>query len=244
MDSNQTGSHSWQGNKLRVEIPFSRAGVAHHIWIGGNDTSLLIDAGDGILRDLLAREISLKDIDAILFTHGHFDHMGGLHSLLGFMRMIGRRAGLSVCAPTGCEEVIRSVEMFRQCYRSSTPFELTLIELAAYQEVGFSGLTVTAFPVVHCGSIEGSEMLDRIPACGYRIQLDDEIVAVSGDSGDCEALRALVRDADLAVIEATYQSSTGIDRRVLDTVHLSEDIAAEIGRLAKDYITVHKGRRS
>jgi ribonuclease BN (tRNA processing enzyme) len=52
-----------------------------------------------------------------------------------------------------------------------------------------------------------------------------------------------VRDADLAIVEATYQSSDSISAETLATVHLSEDVAREIGQLAKELIIVHRGHR-
>ncbi|UCG62776.1 MAG: ribonuclease Z [Candidatus Zixiibacteriota bacterium] len=236
-------SHSWQGRRLRVKIPFSRAGVAHHVWIGGGDISVLIDAGDGVLRDLLERDIPPEEIDAVFITHGHFDHMGGVHSLLGFMRMVGRETTLPVYVPAGCREVIECVESFVKCYADTVPFKIDLVELAPNQRVSVCELSVVSYPVVHCGSIVGSEVLDPIPAFGYRITLGDETVAVTGDTGDCESLRALVKDADLAIIEATYLNSHGKDRRLLEAVHLSEDIAGKIGESAKECILVHKARR-
>jgi ribonuclease BN (tRNA processing enzyme) len=54
----------------------------------------------------------------------------------------------------------------------------------------------------------------------------------------------LVRDADLAIIEATYQSAETISADTLAKVHLSEDVAREIGRTAKELIIVHRGHRA
>jgi hypothetical protein len=53
----------------------------------------------------------------------------------------------------------------------------------------------------------------------------------------------LVKGADLAIIEATHENSAEVDQETLEKVHLSEDLAREIGALAKKSILVHKDRR-
>ena len=237
-------SHSWRGRTLRVEIPFTRAGVAHHVWVGNDDRSLLFDAGDGVLRDLLTLDIQPMGLEAIFITHGHYDHMGGLHSLFGFMRMIGRSKSLPVYVPEGCLEAKLACENFKSCYPDDTPFEIEVVEMSPGQQVDVGGMSVESYPMIHCGSIAGGEILDPIPAFGYRVVLEEESVAISGDTGDCPGLRKLVSGADLALIEATFASSEGRDRRVLERVHLSEDIAGEIGLAAREVILVHKGRRA
>ena len=102
-------------------------------------------------------------------------------------------------------------------------------------------MSIRAYAVVHCGSIEGFGILDPIPAVGYRISHKGETIAVSGDTGLCPSLERLAKGADLAIIEASYKKSKGVDREILEKVHLSEDLAQEIGRLAKNFVLVHRG---
>jgi 7,8-dihydropterin-6-yl-methyl-4-(beta-D-ribofuranosyl)aminobenzene 5'-phosphate synthase len=51
----------------------------------GRTRRLLFDAGlsvGGLAHNLLALQISLKDVEGIVLSHGHFDHVGGLHGLV------------------------------------------------------------------------------------------------------------------------------------------------------------------
>jgi ribonuclease BN (tRNA processing enzyme) len=231
----------WQGENLGVKVLFSRAGVAQQIWVEAKKSSLLVDTGDGILRDLLANELDFGQLCGILFTHGHFDHMGGLHSLLGYLRMIGRKGALPVCAPKGCLEVFSMAENFVKCYADTIPFKISLIEIEPKKKFRLGDFSIEAHTVTHCGSIDDLGVLDPIPAVGYRISYGEEVVAITGDAGSKSPLRELVEGADLAIIEATYSKSTELDSKYLEMVHLSEDLAQDLGKLAKRFMLVHKG---
>jgi ribonuclease BN (tRNA processing enzyme) len=243
MKNRRADVQSWEGKSLRVRVLYSRAGVAQHIWIENKNGAVLIDAGDGLIRDLISNDLDPARIRGVIFTHGHFDHMGGLHSLLGFLRMIGRKEPLPIMAPDGCAEVFSTVDNFKACYPDSIPFEIRPKEIRSRQAVRIAGMTIKAFAVVHCGSIEGLGILDPIPAVGYRISHGGEVIAISGDTGMCPSLEELVKGADLAILEATHRKSAEVSRETLEKVHLSEDLAREIGRLAKNLILVHRTKR-
>lgn len=236
-------TQSWQGKQIRVEIPFSRAGVAQHVWIESGTDSVLVDVGDGILRDILQNGFDLNKLRGVVFTHGHFDHMGGLHSLLGFLRMVGRKEALPVYAPKGCAEVFSATDNFMRCYPDTVPFEASAKGIEPNEEFHVGAFMIKAYPVVHCGSIDGAGILDPIPALGYRISRAGETIAITGDTGISSPLKELVGGADLAIIEATFQRSSEANKEALEKVHLSEDVAKEIGKLAKEFILVHKGKR-
>jgi|CXWL01.1.fsa_nt_gi 7,8-dihydropterin-6-yl-methyl-4-(beta-D-ribofuranosyl)aminobenzene 5'-phosphate synthase len=54
------------------------------ITTGGKTRRLMFDAGlsvDGLAHNLHALQISLADVEGIVMSHGHFDHVGGLHGL-------------------------------------------------------------------------------------------------------------------------------------------------------------------
>lgn len=231
----------WQGKWIKVNILYSIAGIAQHIWITNEKGAILIDTGDGVIRDILSNKIDLSQLRGIIFTHGHYDHMGGLHSLLGFLRCIGKKGVLPIFAPKGCVEVFSIKDNFIKCYPNTIPFKISCKEIQSQEVFQIAGMTIRAYPVVHCGSIKGYGILEQIPSLGYRISYKGETIAISGDTGICPSLKMLVKGADLAILEAAFKKSKEVSKESLKKVHLSEDLAKEIGKLAKDFILIHKG---
>ncbi len=231
---------AWKGKSLSVDILFTAAGVAQQIWIEHGNRGVLVDAGDGTLRDLLTNNHHCESVDGILITHGHFDHMGGIYSLLGFMRMTGRSEALIVVFPVGCSEVVEIVRTFESLYADTVPFAIVMRSVEDGDVVEIGDMQITARKVIHCGSISGAGILDPIPAVGYRVVCEGETVAVTGDTGDCPAVRELVAGADLAIVEATFTDNDEIEPGTLERVHLDTRRAEVIGSLARDYILVHR----
>jgi len=225
---------------MSLKILHSHAGVAQQIWIASPDGAILVDCGDGTLRDILANNLPHESLAGIFITHGHFDHMAGLHALLGFFRMIGRTESLRVFVPENSLETLLALEAFAHSYPETMPYQIELREIPAGAEIEIAGMTVASRAVVHCGGTKEHGILDPIPAYGYRVTCDDECIAITGDTGDCPVVREMVDGVDLAVIEATYPRRDEYTEGVLELTHLSEDIAHDVGSAAKEYILVHK----
>jgi ribonuclease BN (tRNA processing enzyme) len=81
-----------------------------------------------------------------------------------------------------------------------------------------AGLRVTAVPVEHYD----------IEAYGFRVE-GERVLAYSGDTGPCDALAELARDADLFVCEATLERA---DLDGPERGHLAADEAAAAAELA------------
>ena len=222
----------WSKLGVRVEVLYSKARVATQIVVKKDDQNLLVDAGDGTLRDLLACGIQPEGLTAVLLTHGHYDHIGGLHSLLGYLKMKKRSLSLPVFLPRGCIEGLSLLCGFARDHSGKMPFSIDISELEDADE-----FSVGAFRAVS-RSVPHSEARAPMPALGYRLSNGAVSMAFTGDCGDSESVRELVKDADLAVVEATFKSYSSESEK---SFHLTEALAREIGSLARDCLIVHTG---
>lgn len=226
----------WQGKNWNVEVLYSKAGVATQILISTLKGDILVDVGDGTLRDLLELDYKFEQLKAIAITHGHFDHVGGLWTLLGFLRMIGRTSDLVLIAPRFCSVVKNLVEGFMAVYGDTVPFRVILKELSDEQRIIIGAIEVQAFSVIHRGSTKVYGVGKRVPAVGYSIGYDKQRIVISGDTGMCQSLKNFVKGADLAILEATAKEKTAKNFEV----HLSLEEAREIGKTAEKFILIHQ----
>jgi len=240
---NQNSNHNplqWANDEIEVRVPFSAAGVATTIVITSRFTGkmMLLDVGDGTVRDLLERGSIqfVNDLEVIAVSHGHFDHMGGIHSLLGFLRMMKRTNQLHILIPENCIEAISAIRGFRKAYSETLPFSFWYHELAPGSEFDTDFFKLSAIQVKHYGMENATDEDVLMPALGYRVRVGDTIVGYTGDTGPCRGAESIVRNADLAIIEATRKETPQSKRRV----HLSEPEAKELGRLARNYILIHR----
>ena len=73
----------------------------------GSRGTVLVDASCGLGRAAAA------DVDAVILTHEHIDHVYGLPSLIHQLWLSGRRRALDICVPAGMEEFVhRFLEVF------------------------------------------------------------------------------------------------------------------------------------
>jgi ribonuclease Z len=233
MVSSQTISWDWEGQYLKVKVLYSKAGLATQILTLDIESQevFILDAGDGILRDLVSLPKQFyNDIRAILFTHGHFDHVGGLFSLLGFLRMINRTKELLLVYPHGVIEIEGIIKAFQESYTESIPYEIKIIK---ENNIAVNQITISAFPVQHRGSIIGKDELPEIPAVGYILEKKGERILFTGDTGYFSKLEVIIKDVDFALIEGTFK-----DKKT--PFHLSIPEAEELGKLANNYKIIHQ----
>ncbi len=79
-----------------------RAGASNLVWIDGK-ARLLVDAGAGSFVRYGQAGANFADHDAILLTHYHGDHIGGLPGLLNAGSFAGRTEPLLIAGPQGSD---------------------------------------------------------------------------------------------------------------------------------------------
>lgn len=181
-------------------VSTSRFGPAH--WIEQGETHLLVDCGSGVTQRMLAAGYSARELDAVLLTHLHSDHIVDLFQLVISSWHQGRQAPMRVFGPTGTRRYVDGLmEVWRPELeqriaweqRSSTEaLRVDVTELDAERVVDFGGLRA-AFVEVEHGPVK--------PAFGIVFSAGDERLALSGDTSRCDRLIDAAKDVDVLVHE-------------------------------------------
>lgn len=162
--------------------------------------TVLIDCGATALVGLKRLGIDRNAIDAILVTHFHADHFGGLPFFILDAQFLAKRVRrLTIAGPEGLAAAYcRALETaFPGSAGTRQRFPLDLVELAAGRTIELAGLRVTPQAVVH--GPPGT------PCLGLRVEAAGRVVAYTGDTEWTDTLIPLGRDADLMIAEAYFR---------------------------------------
>ncbi|WP_026090795.1 MBL fold metallo-hydrolase [Sandarakinorhabdus sp. AAP62] len=190
-------------------MPNPRRAGPCNVVIAGRQV-FVVDMGENGNRNLNLMGISAGDVDALLLTHFHSDHIDGIGPLMLYHWTRGTRtAPLPVHGPEGVEQVVagfNAAYALDHSYRiahhgeqvvprsgggaAARPFAIPDNSATVMQG---GGLTVTAFKVDH----------DPIkPAVGYRFDYKGRALCISGDAAKSANLIATCKGADLIVHDA------------------------------------------
>lgn len=181
---------------------FNGAGRGHSCyWIErGAAAPIMVDFGATALMALERLHLDPRRLSAVLVTHPHGDHIGGLAFLAidaCFHRP--RTEPLRIFGPPGLSG--RFETLLRACYPSllerdePLPFEFAEIDPGA--EVVLDDIRVRPFAGEHGSGVGG--------ALGYRLQVGPggPVLVFSGDTEMTDALLAAANGADVLVAECS-----------------------------------------
>lgn len=190
---------------------------------------ILLDCGASALIALKKENLSANDIDAIIISHLHGDHFGGLAFVLCEIIAVGKRAKpLTIIGPDKTEERTRQVlELLFPGVELTAGSPVRFVTFTTDEVLQFESLSLTVYPAAHSPATNPHAL---------RLVADGTTIAYSGDTEWTDTLISASMDADLFICEAsTY--NTGV------RYHLSaERLLAELPRIrAKKIVLTHLG---
>lgn len=162
----------------------------------GRPRGLLLDAGPGCHAALRREGLSGADLAAVVLSHFHGDHFGGIP----FLELEARRSGqepLTILAPPGARE--RIPELRRCLYPSldTAPFS-HLVETLPGETVPLPGSVGPGFAAAFAARHQPERW-----ALGWRVRLGGRTIVYSGDTEWNEPILRESRGADLLLHECS-----------------------------------------
>ena len=202
--------------------PLFSSSSGNSVYVGTDRTKILIDAGVSCARvsaELKAVGVDPKEIQAILVTHEHADHISGVGVFM-------RKYRVPVYATRGTWDAMRA--------KLGDIDESLIVTFEAGEDFGIGDLNVYSFPIPH----------DAADPVGYTVGAGRGRVGVATDLGCVrDGWLGAVEGCDALLLEANHDVTTleagrypyELKKRILSSHgHLSNDDAGEAAvRLVK-----------
>lgn len=167
------------------------------ILLEAGEHSFLVDCGASSLISLKRAGVEPGGIEAVLISHLHGDHFGGLPFLVLDRQFSGRPVPLTIAGPPGLESrVTGAMEiLFPGLAGVQREFQVDFQELSEGQPSAVGPVRVTPYEVVHpCGA----------PPYALRLEIGGRVIAYSGDTAWTDRLITVAKGADLFICESNF----------------------------------------
>lgn len=157
----------------------------------GDATRILVDAGNGATANL-QRYLPFKDLDAVVLTHRHNDHIADMIGMFYALRYHPNPRGpLAVYAATEVADTLAM--MLKRDSKNDLSPTFAFHTLTHNSTTTIGGITLHAIDAVH-----------SVPAVSIKIVADDVTFVYSGDTTVNPDLVAFAHGADVFLCEASW----------------------------------------
>ena len=192
--------------------------VCSGYWVEAADSRILMDCGAGVVHGMARLGLSWAELDHLLITHFHNDHIGDIPMLLFALKhgvRPRREAPLSVCAPHGIGERMRAMQAAFGDHVADPGFPVVIREVAPGDEFAIGGLAVRAVSTPHT---------DR--SLAYRLTEDARSLGYTGDTGPSAEVGTFMAGVDTLIAECSLPDDDALP------THLSPSSLAAMARRA------------
>ena len=193
-------------------IPSLRRGSPGFLVFSDNSI-VLTDSGPGTLRKMLEIGITYQDVDLLLYTHIHPDHVSDLVPILFACKYADfpRKKDLLCIGGPGFEHYFDQLKKIYGSWIDAYSYRL-MIEEVSEKPLLLRDLQISSKGMSHLpGSV------------GYRIDFKDgKSIAISGDTDYCRNIVELAFEANLLVLECSFPDEKKVEG------HLTPSLAGRI----------------
>jgi len=198
---------------------------------------ILFDCGDGVSSKLVSTGYDWRFLTAIVISHSHADHVGGLPLLIQQIHLSRRENPLYIYGPSEFIEQIYSHLGVYYLFPSAFSFEFKVVSVCHGEKFILAGVEI--FPVLtkHLERAK-AKIPEYLPNRGesfaFRIKTENKMFFYSADLQTFEDICKYLDDCDYILIEVTHIKPETIiewaenhQKTEITVTHISPDFNVE-----------------
>lgn len=158
------------------------------------DDNILIDIGPGTVKQLIKENYDLKQIDTILLTHLHSDHILDFPTYIVNIEVLGIKHKIDIYSPKGTKEKLLMLTrlMYEDYFDEFINKYLNFIEIYDNFEIKNKHHNIKVKEVFHKG----------IEAYGFVI---DSKLGITGDSSLCDSIMYISNNSAIMICDCSQK---------------------------------------
>lgn len=208
--------------------------------VRSGDTAVLIDCGSGVTQRLVAAGCPGRQLDALLLTHLHSDHLVDFYQLVVSSWHQGRDRPQRVFGPPGTRRFVDGTmalwkpeleqRIAHERRPSTAALEVEVTEIAPGQRLTIGAIAVDVVEVEH-------QPVKH--AFGFVLAGGGRRIAVSGDTRYCKALIEAARGAEVLVHEVFIHREMPVvpgvrSAETVANVMAYHTVSDQVGKVARE----------
>ena len=201
-------------------LDFKRCGSSN--LVSTKKTKILVDCGSGVTQRLHQSKNSLADIDALLLTHLHTDHVIDLYQVIISSWHSDRTSSWKIYGPKGTKKFIDKIFLSWKNERK--------LRISYEKRKSTKALNYKVYEFENVGKIKINDIkikyfeVDHKPvnfAYGFSFFNNNKKLTISGDTRPCESLMINAQNSDVLLHEVfiEYEMNKTSKLRTKKTLH-------------------------
>ncbi|PSG98667.1 MAG: hypothetical protein BRC29_00900 [Nanohaloarchaea archaeon SW_7_43_1] len=201
-----------------------------------NDKSVLVDTGMGMANNLPRIEESHQDINAIINTHRHPDHISDLipfiqNKLVENIYYSKNEEYITLYGPEGHSEYVESRIAYEmdesvESLNENNSFEIKVVE--------FSEGSVNDYPDLEC--IEADHGGSEFPCYSLKFETDNYSIVFTGDTDFHDRLVDFCDGADLVVADCSMPDNSKVEGHMTPSECAQLSSSANVDKLVLSHL--------
>lgn len=183
------------------------------------DNNILIDLGPGVVKQLLKQDYDLKNIDTILITHLHPDHILDFPTFIVNVEVLGIKHKINIYSPKGSKDKLLSLLnlMYGNYFNDFVNKYLNFIDIIDNKSFIVNKYVFKTKKVIHTG----------IDSYGFIV---DSKLGITGDTSLCDGVKEIFSESKVLICDCSLING--------DIYHMGIDSIIELLKNNKEKIVI------